>query len=192
MTTHDKAQRATVQIGPLSVDGFQMPDGSYRMSQAGAAECIGTTPQNASNFLRSKAFKALQSGESTDQTFEVIEVESSQQATGGTRINAVSLDVVWAFWLYQCLRGNKQAYNLLAALGLETLERRFDAAFGVERSESDHDALLTQRLQADLSRAIEALAEPDLRTEREARLEQQLRDAGLEPWQLPTEESNDG
>jgi hypothetical protein len=192
MTTHDKAQRATVQIGPLSVDGFQMPDGSYRMSQAGAAECIGTTPQNASNFLRSKAFKALQSGESTDQTFEVIEVESSQQATGGTRINAVSLDVVWAFWLYQCFRGNKQAYNLLAALGLETLERRFDAAFGVKRSESDRDALLTQRLQADRSRAIEALAEPDLRTEREARLEQQLRDAGLDPWQLPTEDSNNG
>ena len=189
MTANDKAQRATVQIGPLSVDGFQMPDGSYRMSQAGAAECIGTTPQNASNFLRSKAFKALQSGESTDQTFEVIEVESSQQATGGTRINAVSLDVVWAFWLYQCFRGNKQAYNLLAALGLETLERRFDAAFGVERSESDRDALLTQRLQADLSRAIEALAEPDLRTEREARLEQQLRDAGLEPWQLPSEDN---
>ena len=192
MTTHDKAQRATVQIGPLSVDGFQMPDGSYRMSQAGAAECIGTTPQNASNFLRSKAFKALQSGESTDQTFEVIEVESSQQATGGTRINAVSLDVVWAFWLYQCFRGNKQAYNLLAALGLETLERRFDAAFGVERSEADRNAILAQRLQADLSRAIEALAEPDLRTEREARLEQQLRDAGLDPWQLPTEDSNNG
>ena len=192
MATNDKAKRAMVQIGPLSVDGFQMPDGSYRMSQAGAAECIGTTPQNASNFLRSKAFKALQSGESTDQTFEVIEVESSQQATGGTRINAVSLDVVWAFWLYQCFRGNKQAYNLLAALGLETLERRFDAAFGAERSESDRDALLTQRLQADLSRAIEALAEPDLRTEREARLEQQLRDAGLEPWQLPTEDSNNG
>ena len=192
MTTNDKAQRATVQIGPLSVDGFQMPDGSYRMSQAGAAECIGTTPQNASNFLRSKAFKALQSGESTDQTFEVIEVESSQQATGGTRINAVSLDVVWAFWLYQCFRGNKQAYNLLAALGLETLERRFDEAFRVERSESERNNILTQRLQTDLSRAIEALAEPDLRTEREARLEQQLRDAGLEPWQLPTEESNDG
>ncbi len=32
MTTNDKAQRAMVQIGPLSVDGFQMPDGSYRMS----------------------------------------------------------------------------------------------------------------------------------------------------------------
>ena len=187
-TTGDKAKRATVAIGSSQVDAFQMPDGSYCMSQVQVAECIGTTPQNASNFLRSKAFKALRGGESTDQSFETIEVESSQQTTGGTRINAVPLDVVWDFWLYQCSRGNKQAYNLLAALGLESLERRFDAAFGVERSEGERDALLTQRLQADLAAAVDALAEPDLRTEREARLEQQLRDAGLEPWQLPPNE----
>jgi hypothetical protein len=187
MTNSDKAKRATVAIGSSEVDAFQMPDGSYCMSQAQVAECIGT-PQNASNFLRSKAFKALRGGESTDQSFETIEVESSQQATGGTRINAVPLDVVWAFWLYQCSRGNKQAYNLLAALGLESLERRFDAAFGVERRESDRNALLTQRLQADLSALGEAYAEPEELREQVARLEQQLRDAGLEPWQLPPSE----
>jgi len=47
MTTNDKAQRATVQIGPLSVDGFQMPDGSYRMSQTQAAESVGLSERNA-------------------------------------------------------------------------------------------------------------------------------------------------
>jgi hypothetical protein len=103
----------------------------------------------------------------------------------------VSLDVVWAFWLYQCFRGNKQAYNLLAALGLETLERRFDAAFGVERSESDRDALLTQRLQqteSALAALGEAYAEPDLLRMEVKHLRQQLRDAGLEPWSLPQTE----
>lgn len=188
MTNSDKAKRATVAIGSSEVDAFQMPDGSYCMSQAQVAECIGTTPQNASNFLRSKAFKALWGGESTDQSFETIEVESSQQATGGTRINAVPLDVVWAFWLYQCSRGNKQVYNLLAVLGLESLERRFDAAFGVERSESDRNALLTQRIQSDLTALGEVYAEPDALREYLARLEQQLYDAGLEPWQLPQSE----
>ncbi|WOD37314.1 hypothetical protein [Nodosilinea sp. E11] len=72
MTTGDKAKRATVAIGSSQVDAFQMPDGSYCMSQAQVAECIGTTPQNASNFLRSKAFKALRGGESTDQSFETM------------------------------------------------------------------------------------------------------------------------
>ena len=51
----DKAKRATVAIGPLSVDGFQMPDGSYRMSITGAADSVGLTARNAFAFLRSKA-----------------------------------------------------------------------------------------------------------------------------------------
>ncbi|WOD37346.1 hypothetical protein [Nodosilinea sp. E11] len=195
MTTGDKAKRATVAIGPLSVDGFQMPDGSYRMSQAQIAECIGTTPQNASNFLRSKAFKALRGRESTDQSFESIEVESAQQTTGGTRINAVPLDVVWAFWLYQCSRGGQRAYQLLAALGLESLERHFDAAFGVERSESDRNALLAQRLQqteADLAVLGEAYALPDVLIEDNERLRaenqvlrDQVQELGGQPGQPP-------
>ncbi|MGB3312102.1 MAG: hypothetical protein WBG32_04205 [Nodosilinea sp.] len=184
-----------MEIGLLSVDGFQMPDGSYRMSQAQTAECIGTTPQNASNFLRSKAFKALRGKESTDQSFESIEVESAQQTTGGTRINAVPLDVVWAFWLYQCSRGNQRAYQLLAALGLESLERRFDAAFGTERSESDRNALLAQRLQqteADLAVLGEAYSLPDVLIEDNERLRaenqvlrEQVQELGGQPGKLP-------
>jgi len=184
----DKARRAPVVIGSLSIDGFQMPDGSYRMSITGAAEAIGTSQQNATNFLRSNALKALQASGYTPQTSEQIEVESEGQVRGQTRITAVPLDITFAFWLYQCSRGNRQAYNLVAALGLETLERRFDAAFGVERSESDRDALLAQRLQADLSALGEAYAEPDALREQVAQLEQQLRDLGAEPWQLPQTE----
>ena len=36
-----RAVRASVQIGSLTVDGFVLPDGSYRMSQTQAAECVG-------------------------------------------------------------------------------------------------------------------------------------------------------
>lgn len=185
MSTSDKARRAIVRIGSIEVQGFMLPDGSYRMSQAQAAECIGTTPQNASNFLRSKAFKALQGTESTDQVLEIIEVESSDQVTGGTRINAVPLYVVWAFWLYQCSRGSKQAYNLTASLGMETLERRFDYAFGVERSESDRDALLAQRLQileTDLTRLGEGFAlDDDVQRERDYFL-RLLQERGIDPY----------
>ena len=194
MAQNDKAQRATVQIGPLAVDGFQMPDGSYRMSITSAATAVDTSQQNATNFLRSKALKALQSSGYTPQSSEQIEVDATGQGRGQTRITALPLDVVFAFWLYQCSRGNKQAYNLLAALGLETLERRFDTAFGIERSESDRNAILTQRLQqteSALSALGEAYAEPDVLRERVTRLEQQLRDAGIDPWKLPTEDNND-
>lgn len=55
----DKAKRALIPIGELEVEGFQMPDGSYRMSITSAAVAVGATQQNATNFLRSKVLKAL-------------------------------------------------------------------------------------------------------------------------------------
>jgi len=58
-TTGDKAKRVTVEIGDLEVEGFQMPDGSYQMSQSSAAEAVGLGRQNVSDFLRSKAIKGL-------------------------------------------------------------------------------------------------------------------------------------
>ncbi len=181
----DKAQRETIFVGSLEIEGFQMPDGSYRMSQAQAAECIGTTAQNASNFLRSKVFKALRGEESTDQGFETIDVESSQQSTGGTRINAVPLDVVMLFWLYQCSRGNKPALGLLAALATETLERRFDSAFGVAHSEGEYNQRLANRLQRveqQLTLLADAYAEPDILREENERLKDQIRQLGQKPF----------
>jgi hypothetical protein len=54
-----KATRATVTLGPLTIDGFMLPDGSYRMSQTQAAECIGKARQGMSDFLKTKAFDRL-------------------------------------------------------------------------------------------------------------------------------------
>ena len=102
-TIGDKAKRATAAISNEPIAGFQVPEGSYRMSITSAAEAVGTAHQNGSNFLRSNAFKASQVSSYTPQT-------------------------------------------------------------------------------SDLGKVY---AEPDELREQVARLEQQLLDAGLEPWQLP-------
>lgn len=189
MTTGDKAKRATVAIGSLSVDGFQMPDGSYRMSQTQAAECVGRPQRNAGRFLESKGIKALR-GEG--YTPDSIEVDPSDQFRGQARFNALPPDVVSAYWLWEASKGNQQAIALCYALMAETLERRFDAAFGVERSEGDREALLVQRLQrteADLAALGEAYASDDLARMEVEQLRQQIRDMGGEPWQLPDQEA---
>ena len=59
MTESIKATRASVRIGALEVDGFMLPDGSYRMSQTQVAEAVGLSKRNVSDFLRSKALKRL-------------------------------------------------------------------------------------------------------------------------------------
>jgi len=61
-----------------------LPDGSYRMSQTQAAECIELKVQNISDFFRSKAFKSVIGEDYTPQIFEI--EPDVEQIRGGSRI----------------------------------------------------------------------------------------------------------
>jgi hypothetical protein len=78
----------------------------------------------------------------TNYTPELIEIEPEQ-----SRFNALPLEVATAYWINQCFQGNKQALALVMALATETLERRFDAAFNVVRTEQEPDERLQKRIQ---------------------------------------------
>jgi hypothetical protein len=154
--TETKATRATVTIGNLAIEGFMLPDGGYRMSQTQAAESVGLTERNAREFLQSKALKSLMGEGYTPQISEIEPDES--QGRGGSRINAVPIEVVSKYWLWQVLRGNKKALALVDALTTETIERRFDAAFGVSRTEQERNDRLTARVQ-QLERELESIGD---------------------------------
>lgn len=124
-------------------------------------------------------------------TPDSVEVESINQNRGQTRINAVPLEVVTAYRFTQAKQGNEQALSLVWAMLTETLERRFDRAFGIARSEDEWDQRLSEgiivQLENDLSSAFE---EADTALSREKLLEQQLRELGVEPWALPEGEED--
>jgi hypothetical protein len=189
MTDSSKATRALVQIGPFSVNGFMLPDGSYRMSQTQAAECVGLTERNAREFLQSKALKSLL-GEAYTPAISDIEPDADQ-LRGGSRIRALPLEVVSAYWLWQSFRGNKQALALCMALLTETLERRFDAAFGVVRSEDERNDQLSRQIQTlerDLAKLGEAYASDDEIRSRLNYYERWFQENGVDPWKPPTSE----
>lgn len=191
MTNPDsRARRAIIQLGNIEIEGFQLPDGGYRLSQTQAAEAVGLKQQNASDFLRSKAIKALL-GKGYTAQISTVEIDSDEQSRGQSRITGIPLEAVSAYWLWQSSRGNRQAVALCMALLTESLERRFDDAFGVERSEAERNQRLTERLAQVEAQAADAFAEADAATSREKLLEQQLRDAGIEPWQLPPDDETD-
>lgn len=181
-----KATRATIQIGTTAIDAFMLPDGGYRMSLTQAAECIGLGVQNASDFLRSKAIKGLLGDGYTPQIFEI--EPDATQSRGQSRIRALPLEVVSAYWLWQSHRGNKTALALCMALIVESLERRFDTAFGVIKAEQEYNDRLAERLdtlEQDLqgSMDFEAIASYERNY-----LEEKLRQYGIDPWALPTPE----
>jgi hypothetical protein len=51
MSESVRAVRASVQIGSLTLDGFMLPDGSYRMSQTQVVEAAGLSRRNVSDFF---------------------------------------------------------------------------------------------------------------------------------------------
>lgn len=189
MTDSVKATRATVQIGSLSIDGFMLPDGSYRMSQTQAAECIGKPEINARRFLDSKAIKALL-GEG--YTPDSIEIEPGEdQVRGQSRFNALPLTVVTAYWFNQANQNNSQALSLVWAMLTESLERRFDTAFGIVRSELERNERLPQQIQTlekDLIKLGEAYAQDDEMRNRLDYYEQWFQERGIDPWKPPTSE----
>jgi hypothetical protein len=188
----EKARRHIVEIGREAVDGFQMPDGTYRMSQASAASSIEESPVYALRFLSSRDSKALLGERYTDYKPEQVELESSPGKRGQSRINALPLEVVSAYWLYRAHRGNRKALTLCLALMTESLDRRFDSVFGVSRSEVEYNQRLSDRLeqlQRDLASLAEAYAEPDVLREENERLKEQLQQNGIEPWAIGGNES---
>lgn len=189
MTDSTRAIRATVTIGSLTVDGFMLPSGDYQMSQTQAAECVGLSERNAREFLQSKALKSLL-GEGYTPAISEIEPDADQ-IRGSSRIRALPLEVVSAYWMWQAYRGNKQALTLCMALITESLERRFDSAFGVTRSEDDFNQRLSDRIIAQLENDLGEAFNVDsaLRHENEYLMEV-LRDNGIDPWALPSNEES--
>ena len=190
MTESTRAIRALVQIGCLTVDGFMLPDGSYRMSQTQAAECVGKPEINARRFLDSKAIKALLGQGYTPDSIEI--EPSSEQRGGQSRFNALPLEVITAYWLSQAGEGNKQALSLVWALLTETLERRFDTAFDITRTEAERNELLSLRVQELEQNIREAFWVDDrARIERD-HYERLLREYGIDPWTIPGGEDEPG
>ena len=184
MSESIKATRATVAIGALTVDAFMLPDGSYRMSQTQAADLVGLSERNAREFLDSKTFERLAGEGYTPAIFDI----DSEQSRGQSRFRGLPLEVVVIYWVYQCYRGNKQAFSLLIALATESLERRFDNAFGVFRTEQERNDTTTTKIKA-LEKALSSLGEgfaidDEIRRELNE-LKTWLRDHAIDPYELP-------
>lgn len=183
-----KAQRAVVRIGNLEVEGFMLPDGTYRMSQAQSAEAIEEAPVYALRFLRSKDSKALLGEAYTDYTPESVEVEVEPGKRGQTRINALPLEIVTAYWLTRAYKGNKKAFILSWALLTETLERRFDAAFNVDRSEADYNQRVSKRIEQLEQTFGDAYAFADDAAKERDEFLRLLQENGIDPYSIPGEE----
>ena len=142
-----KVERTLFKLGDIELYGYMKPDGSYCLNQTQVCECVDKDKRSMRDFLASKSpyalpHKHLSGGKSKGTKLNKLKVEgeSSQRAT------EVPLGLAFAFWMKESQVNNEKAASLVFACGLESLERRLDAAFGKKRTEQERNELLASRL----------------------------------------------
>lgn len=139
-----KAVRIVFPLGNLEIEGFQMPDGKYQLSQSSVTSAVGKPAKRMVQLTRSEAGQSLLA-----LGFE----KGLKCAVEGSKpVTLVSLEVAFQFWALELSIGNTQALGLVVACGVETLERRLDLACGIVRSEQERNTRLGVRRDSIISR----------------------------------------
>ncbi|MEH1787523.1 MAG: hypothetical protein V7L23_18600 [Nostoc sp.] len=133
----DKAKRAIIIISGIEVKGFQLPDGSYIVSQSQAGKTVDKDRKSMFRFLGSATFKALH-GEGYECSNTPIDKDWLGRGNK-SKAKAITIDVLFNYWLDQAFKGNVKAQALVRACGQETLQRRFDSAFGIVKTEAQYE-----------------------------------------------------
>lgn len=147
-----KAERASIKMGNIPLDVFRIPSGQYRLSQAQTLEAIGVskswfsssakTGSKPRKFLLDKGF----SGSVT--AFSV----PNNSGSGSAVAKGLTIDDAVKVWSYFARNGNDLAADLLEACAAESIERRADAAFGVQRSEEERQLKMQARIEGKETR----------------------------------------
>ena len=123
--TVSKAVRTTVEFAGVDLELFMLPNGEYFASQTSASASLDKDNTSIMRFSTSSALKALLGKE-----FEL----SSLTVTGSNKpIKAVPLEVVSAYWMHWCGKGDAKAKQLVGGLIKRTLRDVADEAFGIKQ-----------------------------------------------------------
>lgn len=132
-----KAKTVDVIIAGVALIGFQLSDGSYRVSLSQALEAFGISRGRVNNEI-------LGLLEIPQTAITSLKVNSRKGFRDSTNTRAYLLTVEQ---FAKCLgfiasKGSQQAIDVLVATANETLQRRFDYAFGIKKTEVQYEASL--------------------------------------------------
>ena len=147
-----KAVRATINLGDIELDVFQLPDNEYRLSQTQVEQAVEKPERSFRDFLASKAPEAIPHKQFRSGK---IHIEGNN-----VKVSAIPVEVAMAFWAKEARVGNLKAQAIAIACMIETIERRADAAFGKQRSLEEYNERLKRKIaRRTLTDSIKAYLE---------------------------------
>lgn len=154
--------RKSIQIGPVTVDGFMMPNGEFRQGLRSTGRVIGRNHQWVSRLVSSQ----LAAGANALPGKESHAVSCSKTArnenfadqpvikVAGRPESLLSLPMAQSVWAHEARYGEEasqdMAWQLINTLAGVSLERSYQEAFGIEDSRNQQDRLLDYFLDLEI------------------------------------------
>jgi hypothetical protein len=138
MTT-TKATRATITLGDIELDVFQLPDGSYRYSYELLAEILERDKSILSDKKSPYNIKKLTGNQETNLKVKLDGIGYSYSTISQKDLSQALLSLTKL--------GCVKAYAYVEAAFQETLESRADKAFNVIKTEEEQNSKLAKRVK---------------------------------------------
>jgi hypothetical protein len=141
-----RATRASIELGDIPLDVFQLPNGKYRLSQSLSTADVDKEEVSFRDFLKGKSPEAL--------PFKDFKAEKWAVEGSNGKANLICIEVTIAYWTKEAIAGNIKAARILGACAIEAIERRADRAFNVERDESERQECMKARVEGKVARRL--------------------------------------
>ena len=121
----------------IQINAYLLPDGRIKLAGRNVTDAIEEPNNSLARIMGVKSLKALPGADSS-----LIQVKTET----GEKLTPVSIDDAIAYWTKMAIKGNHRAATLIGALAAESIERRVDRAFGIQRTEEERDLRLSTRI----------------------------------------------
>jgi hypothetical protein len=135
------AKRVIINLGDLQLEVFEI-DGEYRLSKKQVFESVGIVTKDTPRWFKTRNLEPLPS----------IRLKYTSDTTRGT-IDSIGIPDTIKVWHYIGTKENNElALNLVLACAIESIERRADAQFGIDRTEEERNQRIAARLKGKVTR----------------------------------------
>ena len=150
-----RAVRATIKLGSISLDVFQLPDGEYRLSQSQVLAIIDAPNNWITRLVNSGGTDRVKYLQGRGFTGLQRKVEFKEDgARGAKTAKTLSIPDSVLVWRWFDKQGNEKAEAIIDACAIESIERRADIVFGVQRTEDDYQAKMKARIDGKTMRRL--------------------------------------
>jgi hypothetical protein len=138
---NNKAKKAIIKLGDIQLEGYQLPDGSYAMSQNGC-KALDILIGDSTGKKYAKPLLALD-----NLSVEKVHVEGTNALA-----RLMGMETFCTIVSAYAQLGNKKCQAVAFSCLVESLERRLDHAFNIQRTEEERNDRLQTRVESKIAR----------------------------------------